>query len=114
MDSLCNHIEATLNGKGFTKRDDKKWILPKQFQQPGQVMVINGQRMEQPSQIINVEFVVDVMGVGYIKSPDKEEDLLYIIFSVNQNEDEVKTYSFGFYKDDAQYFDQVLSNIFNI
>ena len=116
MNNLYNHIESTLNGKGFTKNDNK-WSLTKQIQQPCQIMIINGQRMEQPGQVINIEYIVELLGEGYIETtniPDTRNDILYMNFITKQGEDELNSNAFGLYDDDSEYFNIILASIFKI
>ena len=116
MNNIYNHIETTLNSRGFIK-NDQKWSLTKQFQQQGQVMIINGQCMEQPSQIIDIEYIVELLGEGYIETvdmPDTREDILYVNFIIKYEEDELNANSFGLYDNDSEYFDIILTSVFKI
>lgn len=60
-DEYLMEVIKILNGEGFVKDSDMfiKTILR---QQPGQTMIINGQRFQQPSMDIKTEFIITDLG----------------------------------------------------
>lgn len=60
-DDYLSEVTKILNGEGFTKENDEftKTIIR---QQPGQVMIINGQQFQQPGRDVKLEFIIKDLG----------------------------------------------------
>lgn len=116
-EKFYNHVFEFLLKHNFTRNDDV-WIREQFFEQPGQVMVINGQRFEQPGAVIKITHKVVTGLDGSISNMDdtNEKPLTIIQFSVRQGDFELDEsgVGIGFYYDELQEFDNIFTQIFKL
>lgn len=112
------HIEDVLSSRGFKKIEnpdiDQHWENIKTVKTQGQVLIINGQRMEQPAQDIDIKYVFKILGEGSITDEDKEVPIVCTNFSVQEGQNESSDIGVAFYYDDFEMFNTVFSQIFTI
>ena len=85
-DTWLSSVETSLTQLGFTKVDDG---FERMYQQRhgSQVITINGQRMEQPGQIITVKNTITFNGDGWLVNEDDTDkrEFTQIVFEVFTN-----------------------------
>ena len=87
-DTWLSSIETSLTQLGFVKVDNG-FERTHQQRHGGQVITINGQRMEQPGQIITVKNAVTFNGDGWLANKDdtNKREFTQVIFEVFTNGD---------------------------
>ena len=85
-DVWLSSIETSLTQLGFTKTDNGFECI-RQQRHGGQVITINGQRMEQPGQIVTVKNTVTFNGDGWLTNEDdvNKREFTQIVFEVFTN-----------------------------
>ena len=85
-DTWLSSIETSLTQLGFTKVDNGFERVHQQ-RHGGQVITINGQRMEQPGQIVTVKNVVTFNGDGWLVNEDdtNKREFTQVVFEVFTN-----------------------------
>lgn len=85
-DTWLSSIETLLTQLGFTKVDNG-FERTQQQRHGGQVTIINGQRMEQPGQIVTIKNTVTFNGDGWISNKDdtNKREFTQVIFEVFTN-----------------------------
>lgn len=111
-EQFINKIKELLFAKGF-REIDNKFVRTVNIRQPGQVMIINGQRMEQPGQESEIKYVVTYAGDGYISNMDDSNkvDVSSVMFEVYVDGEQQGGYMEAYRWDDIEGFTQVLTNI---
>lgn len=113
---LRKYIETKLTQLGFTSEQIDEVViykLNKQVRQPGQVMIINGQRQEIPGQLFTIEFEVKILGEGWVENNDEEKTpILFVNFKSIVNNDINIDYFEGFYLDRIEDFDRIFNQIY--
>lgn len=114
-ESFLTKIEEYLISVGFDKIEDT-FISKRQVQQPGQTMIINGKRMMNPGQVIDVKFEVLLVGPGSMlnKNGECERKFDVIEFHIIQNGEYMVDYSNSFNWDEFGIFKMYCEKIFNI
>lgn len=117
-DKFYNHVFETLANNGFNKISDLIWERTVTHQQPGQLMVINGQRFQQPGETLNYIFRVLVGEESTISNADDshQDSFTIIDFSSFTKGNEINANGAGisFYYNELQEFDNILANWFRI
>lgn len=85
-DNWLSSIETSLSQLGFTKVDNG-FERTQQQRHGGQVITINGQRMEQPGQIITIKNTITFNDDGWISNKDdtNKREFTQVIFEVFTN-----------------------------
>ena len=85
-DNWLSSIETSLLQLGFTKVDNG-FERTQQQRHGGQVTIINGQRMEQPGQIITIKNTITFNDDGWISNKDdtNKREFTQVIFEVFTN-----------------------------
>jgi hypothetical protein len=116
-EQFYNHVFEVLLKNNFVQNEDV-WIKEQLFQQPGQVMSINGRRFEQPGEVIKITHKVVTGLDGSVSNTDdtNEKPLTVIHFSIRQGDYELDEsgVGIGFYYDELQEFDNVFTQIFRL
>lgn len=114
-----SNVNSVLKEYSFKNIDDNKYELEIEQRSPGQVIVINGQRMEQPGNIVKLKYVVQLNEDGCIQNLDKHfneigcRNFTQILFEIYV--DNIKQYSseeFLFW--DESKIKNYIKEIFNI
>lgn len=72
-EEFIKQIETVLQEYGFANSStSERWEYTRtqEYTQPGQTMVVNGQRMEIPGRAIPIKYIVFDMGDGYYENVD--------------------------------------------
>ena len=69
-DQFIQDFEGYLKGFGFNQTDSGL-ELTRIMRQPGQTIIMNGQRMEQPGTQIPVKYKVSILGDGWVADEDE-------------------------------------------
>lgn len=79
----------------------------------GQVITINGQRMEQPGQLIKIKQSIYNQGDGWVANEDEsnKREFTQFKFETYQDNNVVVSHEDCFYWDDPQYFINVFNQI---
>lgn len=104
---FMDNIHNLLTSIGFTNTNEVyEWN--RQVRQRGQTIVINGQRMDQPGQIITIPYRIEIVGDGCVMDEDDniEQEFTQIRFEVNGDMHEE-----CFNWDDFAYFENILKQI---
>lgn len=103
-------IKTVIAQRGFKKVADGYEKLS-EHQAPGQVISINGQRIEQPGRIIKIKQSIQFLGEGWVANEDEtaKREFTQIKFETVQGDNIVGLHDDCFYWDEPQYF----INIFN-
>ena len=111
MNSLTKQISKYLKSLGF-KEENLVWTFSREIESPGATLIINGQRMQQPGQKMQVEVVVEAIEGGSIKTVDKEdlEELTQVVFRVKHGESHGE-FEECLYNDDFIRFKQIMQEI---
>ena len=82
-----------------------------EHQTRGQVITINGQRMEQPGQLVTIKQLIYNQGDGWVSNEDEsnKREFTQFKFETHQGDNIVLSHEDCFYWDEPQYF----INIFN-
>lgn len=107
-EEFLNSINDYLESVGFIKNDNI-YLKETQARTAGQVMVINGRRMEQPGQIINIKMTIEECGEGFVG----EESFELIGLKVAQNNEIIAEYNISFYYDEFETFKEYCKKLFN-
>lgn len=104
---FMDNVHNLLTSIGFVN-DNEVYEWKRQIQQHGQTIVINGQRMDQPGQIITIPYRIEVVGDGCIMDADDniEQEFTQIRFEVNG-----ETHEECFNWNDFAYFENILKQI---
>lgn len=108
-------LSQILTQKGFEKTDESftKYINQ---QLPGQVMMINGQRMESPGKIIKLSYIIDIIGDGWIADADESNkiDFTEVRFQVQQDQEIMIDITECVYWNDYKYINVLIDKIFTL
>ena len=82
-EQFIKQVQDALIGYGFVQ-NELEYKRTQSFTQPGQVMIINGQRIDQPGKEVAVEHIVRELGDGYYENIDGSNrvDLVTFEFQV--------------------------------
>ena len=115
-DDLIGHIDEIMSTH-FTK-DGETWTLERDVTKGGGVMIINGQRMNNPGETHHLKLTVEVVGEGGQRTVGSEtfEEFLMIDFTSNEDDgpDQPMSPTECLYYDDFDYFDQLVHHLFGI
>lgn len=114
-DQFISKVDEMLTKLNFVKTENK-YELNKVVSQPGQVIVINGQRMEQPGQSINIKYIINDLGEGYYSNPDDSNkvDLMFYKTEAYIQDQLEGEYSSGYSLDDFKRFESEMLNILRL
>lgn len=114
-EEFINRLSQILTQKGFKKSDESftKYINQ---QLPGQVVMINGQRMESPGKIIKLSYTVDIVGDGWIADTDESNkvDFTEVRFQVQQDQEIMIDMTECVYWTDYEYINILIDKIFTL
>jgi hypothetical protein len=110
---FIDSIQELLQSKGF-KEVDNNWQRIQQHRLPGQIISINGQRLEQPGQIIEVKYSVHFNEDGWVSNEDEtiKRDFTQIHLIIKEGETTQLDHEECFYWDDIEYIIHLLNHIF--
>jgi hypothetical protein len=98
-DEYLIEIEKILSEENFVKNNDE-YVRTDSFQQPGQIMIINGQSFQQPGALIKVEFIIKDLGETWIEDYNGKVYVEQFKFMIKQD-DEI-----SFELDELMYFEK--------
>lgn len=78
---LREEIIEVLKEIGFESVDDT-WEKESVIQQPGQVIIINGQRIQQPGTEIRIKHKIELMGEGSVENIDGTEQSSFELINI--------------------------------
>ena len=115
MKTFTEQISQLLGTYGFTETDNV-FTLTKEVAQPGQTMIINGQRFEQPGKTIEVINRVYMLGDGWVSNLDdtNKQDMLWIKFEALIENESQGDITHAFYANDYDQFNNMLCKIFKL
>ena len=104
---FMDQVVSLLAQAGF-EGEDNKYTLEKIARQPGQTVIINGQRMEQPGREYKIIYDIEIVGDGCIENEDGSIDANFtqIRFSIGDQE-----YEECFRWDNFEWFNKVFNQI---
>ena len=102
-DQFISKVDEMLTKLNFVKTENK-YELNKNFVQKKQVIIVNGQRMEQPGQSVNIKYIINDLGEGYYSNPDDSNkvDLMFYKTEVYVQDQLEGEYSSGYSLDDFE------------
>ena len=114
-DDFIKFVNDRLKEIGFIKDSETEhWTLDTNIRTGGGVMVVNGQRMENPGEIYHVVFNVEVVGEGSMKDVDTGVEENFTEMDFYMIESEIRhdlTPTMCMYFDDQNEFNMVLNNM---
>ena len=114
-EDFIKFIDDTLCKFGFLKNSDlEHWISGRDVRSGGGVMIVNGQRINNPGEIHHIEFNVEVVGGGSIKGVDSgiEDEFVEVDFYMIENEmRQDLTPTMCMYFDDNNEFSAIINKI---
>lgn len=115
---FLDFIERRLKGLNFSKKEDSDiWWMDSEVRQPGQTIVINGHRIDQPGPILKVKFVVELFGDGELEDvkTNRLDPFVEMKFSIDDGRELIEQWPvFCMFYDDQPLFDSLLNKIFNL
>ena len=114
-DPFIQAVESFLNDYGFTKQESK-FLREVMHQEPGQTIIINGQRIHRPGLQRMITFECELFGSGHINHMDERgnEPFELIGFAVIVEGQPIGHHCEGFYYDDVERFKMIAKQIFNL
>ena len=116
-EQFYNHVFEVLSNNNFVRNEDV-WVREQFFQQPGQVMSINGQRFEQQGATIKITQKVVTGFDGSISNIDDSNERQFTIIQFLSRHGDYELdeggIGIGFYYDELQEFDNIFAQIFRI
>ena len=115
-EDLIGHIDEILSSH-FVK-DCEKWTLERDVTKGGGVVIINGQRMNNPGETHHIRLTVEVVGEGSLCTVDSENAAKFVMIDFTTNEDDGPDQPMSptecIYYDDFDYFDGLVHHFFGI
>lgn len=89
---LIEEIKGVLEASEFVKKTENIWERETQIKQQGHTMIINGQRIQQPDQIIDLKYKVELCGSGSLENEDgsNHQDFEMVCIQVIQGEEVIQ------------------------
>lgn len=114
-EEFTQNINNILTSIGFSRSDDTYEFI-KTYTQPGQVMIVNGRRMEQPGKQLTVKYTIQDLGDGYCENSDGSNrvDNTTYEFRVVMGEELLSEVFIAYSWDDIESFKKDLQNILQI
>jgi hypothetical protein len=117
-EDFLKFIEGRLAEDDFVKDAEKlAWRVEREVHTPGSVVVVNGQRHDEPGQTIHVISCVEVYGEGVMKDVKTEMEDPFIEVDFWQEKDGVREdigSTFCMYYDDQNLFNIILNKFFGL
>lgn len=112
-ESWISSIESILNQHNFIKENDNTFKHEFSAVTQGQVMVINGHRMESPGKQVTVKNIIRFDGDGYITDEDEisnKQEFSVVSFKSYLDNEEQGSYNECLYWNDTDRFRVILSH----
>jgi hypothetical protein len=105
-------VKNIIKQYGFTENDNGYEKISEQ-RTGGQILSINGQRMEQPGKIVVIKHIINFFEDGWVANEDEscKREFTQIKFDILQDNQNIGTYEDCFYWDDINYFENILKQI---
>ena len=104
-DQFIQSVNEFLISTGYTKADN---IYEKTapVNTPGRIMIINGNQVQEPGQIINIKYTIEDLGDGYVSNVDgtNKLELEFFEFQIYTNDDVVSQFTKSYYVSDIEEF----------
>lgn len=111
-DQFIQSVNEFLISMGYTKTDN---IYEKsaQVNTPGRIMIINGNQMQEPGQIINIKYTIEDLGDGYVSNADdtNKSELEFFEFQIYTNDNVVSQFTKSYYVSDIEEFKTDVHNL---
>lgn len=104
-EQFLDFVKEILISHGYILEEDNIYKRELNIQQPGHQMIINGQRISSPGQIIKVEYRFKLEGEGYIEDNEgNKQEFEMINISVTENNDTRYDFTESFYYNESNRF----------
>lgn len=107
-EKFIKEIKSFLKDFSFDDKNTFSKQIKKQL--PDQIVIINNQQIKQSGQVINLQFIVELFGEGYVD----EDEFIMIRFSIKQNDKKIKELFESFYFNEIDKFKQIIIQFFQI
>lgn len=106
--NFLTQLDQFLTSLGFSKTDN---VYIKEFQVRGQgsTMMINGQRFDQPGQLINVKKEIKLRGEGEVFDDNSTDKFEMIYVAEYNNNERIKYINNAFYYDEIDMFKNLIN-----
>lgn len=88
-EEYLQEVIKILNGEGFVENEitdcESEYVKTIIHQQPGQIMVINGQQFQQPGQDVKLEFIIKDLGETWVEDYNGKTYVEQFKFLIKQN-----------------------------
>lgn len=107
---LVEEIKGVLEANEFAKKTENIWERETQIKQQGHTMIINGQRIQQPDQIIDLKYKVELCGSGCLENEDgsNHQDFEMVCIQVIQGDEIIQEFNDSIYN-----IDEFVTRFFN-
>lgn len=107
------HVEGFLEEHGYNNVAVNTYERVQIGTTGGQVVVINGQRMESPGQQVKIRHIVTLSGDGYVVDADDENcrEFTQVCFEVYVNDEKQFIFEHCFYWDEPNEIAKVMNEI---
>lgn len=114
-DAFYQNLEDILTKYQFIKNDNR-YTIEYTCQKPGQTMIVNGQRIDQPPVSIPIKKEVTIIGDGSVSNEDgsNEQGFTQIELNLLINNEPNSAHHEAFMWDDINYFNKILANFNNL
>lgn len=111
-EQFIQSVNDFLTSLGFTKSDNTYEKIH-QVNTRGRIMIINGQQMQEPDQTIDVKYIINDLGDGYVSNVDDTNKLDLEFFKIHTYVNNNLTGEFmkSYYMFDIEEFKSDISNI---
>ena len=116
-EDFIKYIEDKLSGSSFTKDPEStNWTNEWDRQMGGEVIVVNGQRMQQPGQLQHVKVALEFYGDGELREGDIVNGFIQMDATIKEGDDPEQPMipTECLYYDDPSYFDMLMNKLFGI
>lgn len=113
---MFDFIKNTLVNKGFSC-EENIWKIEKDINDPGQTIIINGRRVDQPGKSRHVVYEVEIFGEGDISDIDTKKIENFVEINLNITTDTRREEigpTFCIFAEDEELFNEIINKVFDI
>lgn len=115
-EQFIQQIKEYLTSLGFSYNSDNTYERNCQATTPGRIMIINGQQMQEPGQTINIKYIIEDLGDGYVSNVDDTDKKEMEFFNILTYTNDILSGEFNksYYTTDIEEFKSDISRILQI
>lgn len=109
MEEFKNQIIKILQDSDYVESEGE-WVRKRTIQTPGQVIIINGQQMNQPGRIVEVIDKCDMWEGEMVKEGEEEGEKFIYINTLRETEGDVEESGLSFFKNEIELVDKWINS----